>query len=425
MPKTISRRVILGLGAGLLAMPRIARAQQTEITIHYAQPHIFREAKEGIAAAFAKREPGISIKWQTSPDYNEGLQAVLRQSISGTPPDLSYQALNRLRVLTERGMAQDLTPYLERESDLGAQGYAEHILALGKIAKAQAGLAFAASNSICYFNADLMRRAGGDPAAPPADWDKMLGLAGRIGALDEGIDPLFFDWSTTEWSWSALFLGHGGRWMNADETRSLFEGPEGIAAMRLFDRIVREGRMPNLTNAAAQQAFSAGKLGMRFASTANLRNMIKAAGSNFTLGTAPMPVIDAQRGRLPVGGSAGVLLARDEARREAAWKFLRFSTSAEGSALMVKNTGYVPCNQQAVDDPRWLGEFYRENPLYLAATRQLPITVEWYAFPGANGVRISQAIVDNISRIVEGKATPEQVVADTQREITRLLPRAG
>ena len=57
--------------------------------------------------------------------------------------------------------------------------------------------------------------------------------------------------------------------------------------------------------------------------------------------------------------------------------------------------------------------------------RQLPIAVAWYAFPGANGVRISQTITDNLQRLVEARGTPEQVVQDTQREVTRLLPRAS
>jgi multiple sugar transport system substrate-binding protein len=136
-----------------------------------------------------------------------------------------------------------------------------------------------------------------------------------------------------------------------------------------------------------------------------------------------MPVVDAERGRLPTGGAAGMLTARDPAKREAAWKFLRFSTSAEGTALMVRNTGYVPMNQIAIDDPQYLGAFYRENPLFTTATRQVPIMIPWYAFPGANSVRVTQTMVDNIARVVESRATPEQVLPEMAAEVRRLLPR--
>lgn len=41
----------------------------------------------------------------------------------------------------------------------------------------------------------------------------------------------------------------------------------------------------------------------------------------------------------------------------------------QGTTLMVKNTGYVPCNQIAIDNPSYLGNFYAENPLIQAATK--------------------------------------------------------
>ena len=118
-----------------------------------------------------------------------------------------------------------------------------------------------------------------------------------------------------------------------------------------------------------------------------------------------------------------MLTARDPAKRAAAWKFLLFSTSPEGTTLMAKNTGYVPTNQIAIDDPKYLGEFYQQNPLFRAATQQANIMIPWYAFPGANSVRVTQTMVDQQARIVEGRATPEVVLNDMAAEVRRLLPR--
>jgi multiple sugar transport system substrate-binding protein len=423
MTLAFSRRTLAGAAVGSLAAPALRAQSTVEITIHYAQPHIFRESKEAVAAAFARREPGIRINWVTTPNYDEGLQLILRQAVSGTQADLTFQGLNRLRLLAERGICQDLAPFLAREGNPAAQGYNETILGLGRAGGMQAGLAYAVSTMITYMNVDVVRRVGVEPEAFPTHWDGVLQLADRIARQPNAPDPLYYD--VGEWAWSALLYGHGGTYMSADERRFLMDSPQGLAAMRLYQRILREGRMPNLNTPAAQQAFGAGRIGIRFGSTAFLRNVMQSVGQNFPIATTIMPVIDAERGRMQVGGSAGMLLARDPAKQEAAWKFLRFSTSAEGTTLMVQNTGYVPCNQLAVDEPRWLSEFYRANPLFAAAMRQLPIAVAWYAFPGANGVRISQTITDNLQRLVEARGTPEQVVQDTQREVTRLLPRAS
>jgi len=223
--------------------------------------------------------------------------------------------------------------------------------------------------------------------------------------------------------YSALLFGHGGRVLTDDERDVAFAGREGLESLRLIERMVREGGMPNLSTDAAQQAFAAGKLGMMYWTTAVLRGAVQQVGRNFELRTGPMPVIDPVNGRLPTGGAAGMLCARDPAKREAAWKFLSFSASSEGTTIMVQNTGYVPVNQLAIDEPRYLEAFYRENPLFQAATRQMGISIPWYAFPGANSVRVTQTMVDNIARVVELRATPEQALADMAGEVRRLLPR--
>lgn len=47
----------------------------------------------------------------------------------------------------------------------------------------------------------------------------------------------------------------------------------------------------------------------------------------------------------------------------------------------------------------------------------------WYAFPGQNSVRVTQVMVDIMARIIDQKATPEQVLADMADAVRRLLPR--
>jgi multiple sugar transport system substrate-binding protein len=421
----LTRRSTLGLGAATLAAPALRAQTAAEITVHYAQPQIFKESYDAIAAEFARREPGIRVTFITTPNYEEGTQLILRQAATNQLPDLSYQGFNRLRVFAERGIAQDLAPLLAREGDPTALGYTPGILGLAHFGGFQSGLAYAASNPISYYNVDLLKRVGADPApeAFPKTWEEVIALSARIRALGDGTEGMWFQWPGDDWMFSALLFSHGGRMLSADERDVGFAGAEGLGSLRLLQRMVRQGGMPNLNATTALQAFAAGKLGMRFGSTAFLRNMIQSTGSNFELRTALLPVVDPVNGKLPTGGAAGMLTARDAAKREAAWKFLRFSTSPLGTALMVQNTGYVPVNQIAIDDPQYLGQFYRENPLFRTATMQVPRMIPWYAFPGANSVRVTQVMVDNMARVVEGTAQPEQVLPEMAAEVRRLLPR--
>jgi multiple sugar transport system substrate-binding protein len=429
MTTKLTRRTGLALMSGAATtvfMPAVARAQAVEIIAHYSMPAIFKEAQDAVLAAFSAKHPEVKVTYvNPTPTYEDGAQLLLRNAATNSMPEVSFQGLNRLRMFAERGIAIDLKPLLDKEGDLAKIGYSPAILGLGFHAKVQCGLPFATSNPISYYNVNLMKRAGIDSARFPTSWDQVIENSKRIKALGDGNEGMFFRWPGDDWMFSALLYGFGGRMLTEDERDVAFNGAEGLAALRLLDRMVKEGGMPNYAGTADLQAFAAGKLGQMYRTTAQVRSIANSVGSNFELATSLMPVIDPVKGRLPTGGAGAMITTRDPRKQEAAWKFVKFATSAEGTTLMVKNTGYVPCNQLAIDDPSYLADFYRQNPLFQAATRQVHLMIPWYAFPGQNSVRVTQVMVDNLARIVEQKATPEQVLADMANEVRRLIPRQG
>ncbi|MCA0317696.1 MAG: ABC transporter substrate-binding protein [Proteobacteria bacterium] len=430
MSTKLTRRSTLGLmaGAATIAMPNVVRAQTIEVVAHYSMPPIFKAAQEAVAEAFNKKNDKVKVTYvNPTPNYEDGAQLILRQATTGGLPDVSFQGLNRLRLFAERGIAADLKPFLDREGDVAKLGYSKPILGLGFHGGVQCGLAFATSNPIGYLNVDLLRKVGSSAEALPKNWDEVIALSAKIAALGDGNTGMFFRWPGDDWMFSALLYGFGGRMLTEDETKVAFDGPEGLAAVKLLDRMVKDGKMPNFgasaTATADLQAFGAGKMGMMFRTTAQVRQISGMVGRNFELATTTLPVIDPVKGRLPTGGAGLMMTAKDPARQAAAWEFIKFASSAEGTTIMASNTGYVPCNQLAIDDPMYLGEFYKANPLFQAATRQVHLMVPWYAFPGQNSVRVTQVMVDNLARIAEQKASPEEVVRDMAREVTRLIPR--
>lgn len=424
MTVRLSRRTVIAGAAATLAAPRLAFAAPVEIEAHYAMPAVYKDVMERLAAGFMAAHPDVKVSYrQATASYDEGTQLVLREAVTGRQPDLTFQGLNRLRVIAERGLATDLAPLLKAEGDPAVAGYTPALLGLGKAGGIQAGLAFATSNPIVFVNADLFRRAGLDPDRKLTTWDEIIAASKAISALGGGVHGSYYRWQG-DWIYSALLFGFGGTMMDAAEREIGFAGPEGKASLTVLDRLVKEGGMPALSGEAGAQAFAAGKVGMYFWSTAFLRQAMNSLGNNFKLTTWEFPLGDAVRGRLPTGGAAGMILAKDPAKQQAAYRFLRHCTSAEGTTIMVKGTGYVPVNALAAGDARHLAGFYRDNPLFMTGVRQMPIMVPWYAFPGANGVRITSVITDNVSRVVEQKAPVDTALADMARDVTRLLPRA-
>jgi multiple sugar transport system substrate-binding protein len=423
-PKTLLKTLLavaLAATNSAVALPAMA---ETTITVHYPMPGFFQDPMDKISAEFQKQNPDVKIVFASpSPTYEDGLQLILRQAGTAELPDVSFIGLNRLRVLEEKDVAVDLSPLIAKDGKMAEEGFSDHILALARFNGKQIGLAFATSNPITYYNADLVKRAGGDPDHFPTDWDDALKLAAKIQDLGDGVTGMHFRWQGDDWMFSSLLFGYGGRMLTPDEKKVAFDGSEGKAAVHLLDRMVKEGEMPVLTSDTGNQAFMAGKLGIVYWTTGGLRNFINGVGSKFEMRTAPMPVIDAVKGRLPTGGNAAVVLTRDPARQAAAFRFIKFASGPFGASVVVPGTGYVPNNDLAATDPKYLGSFYKENPLFQPSLNQMSLMIPWYAFPGSNGVKVTQTMVDNLARIVEQKATPDQALADMSSEVARLLPR--
>ena len=51
---------------------------------------------------------------------------------------------------------------------------------------------------------------------------------------------------------------------------------------------------------------------------------------------------------------------------------------------------------------------------------------KWYAFPGDNGLKITDVIKDHLNGIVSGTRTkePDAVLADMTADVQKLLPRS-
>lgn len=399
---------------------------ETVLTVHYPMPGFFKDVMDTISKKFMEENPGIKVQFASpSPTYEDGIQTIMRQAGTSEMPDITFTGLNRLRMLEERKIPVDLTPLVSKEgAQMAEQGFSDTILKLAQVNGKQVGLAFATSTPIMYYNADLVRKAGGNPDVPPKTWDEVIALGGKIKKLGDGIEGIDFRWQGDDWMFSALLFGAGGTMLSPDETKVTFNGPEGLKGAEILDRMVKEGGLPVFTKTAAEQAFAAGKVGFEFQTTGALRNTIKNVGTKFDLRTAEIPLIDPVNGKLPTGGNAVVILTHDKDKLEAAWKFAKFAAGPYGASVVVPGTGYVPNNELAAKSPKYLGDFYKSNPLFLAGLKQMPRMIPWYAFPGTNGVKVTQTIVENMSRIVEQSATPKQALDDAAADVADLLPRS-
>ncbi|WP_439515732.1 ABC transporter substrate-binding protein [Oceanibaculum nanhaiense] len=409
--------------AGVMAAGAAQAA--TEIVVQYPYGELFNETHKQIAAEFAKKNPDVKVTFRTAYDsYEEGTQKILREAVTNQLPDVTFQGLNRVRILVDRNIAVPMDDFIKAEKDFEKEGFHQAMFDIGTQNGKVYALPFAISLPITYWNLDLVKQAGGDPANLPTTWDGVIALAKKIDALGPDINGITYVWDITgNWLWQAPVFAQGGTMLNADESKVAFDGPEGQFAMKTLARFVTEANMPNLSQADARATFAAGKTGVHITSTSDLAKTTGMIGGKFELKTHVFPDVKPGSGRLPAGGNVAMIVSTDKAKQKAAWEFIKFATGPLGASIMAKTTGYMPPNKVANDV--YLKDFYVQNPNNYTAVKQLPILTKWYAFPGENGLKITDVIKDHMNSIVTRSRSgePEKVLQDMTRDVQKLLPK--
>lgn len=419
--KAALRLCLAGMLSALALPP--AWAQKVALDVLYAQP-AFAKYHEPIAQAFMKAHPDIEIRFRApAKDYDEGHQAMLRAAVTNQLPDIYFPGFHLLPelagVLEKRGQIVDLGHALAAEPAAWREAnYTDAMLRLGQVRGKQYGLAVNASLPIMYFNADLVKKAGGDPTHMPDTWDGVIALAGKIKASSPGAAGIAYDvhvWPDT-WLLQSIVDQAGGRVLDDSGTKVAFDNDVGRKAVQQLRRFVTEGGMSVIDYDASRQQFVAGQTGIYFQTPARMRQTTENVGTRFTLGTAPFPIDDKARGGLPTGGCAIVVTARDAAKQKAAWEYAKFITGPEAQTIIVEITGYMPVNKRAAG-PEFLGPFYDSNPNFRTVALQSDRAVPWQGYPG-DAVRIWRAQRDILNEVMRGQLTPdagfERLVKETQ-----------
>ncbi len=89
------------------------------------------------------------------------------------------------------------------------------------------------------------------------------------------------------------------------------------------------------------------------------------------------------------------MTATDPKQQEVAWKFIKFWCGIEGAKTVATRTGYMAPNKNAVSA---LKAHFDKNPNAVTVYEHQPYMTGWYAFPGKNGLKITELIYSAIEK---------------------------
>ncbi|MBN9236153.1 MULTISPECIES: ABC transporter substrate-binding protein [Phyllobacteriaceae] len=414
----ITRRSALGglaLGLAVVSLPGIAfAAEEVTLNVLYNLPG-FTKFHQPLAETFMKNHPNIKINFLApAPGYNEGQQQVLRSAVTGNLPDVYFSGYNLtaelVNTLAPRNQITDLKPYIDAE---GGQAFLDRnfspkLAALGRVNGIQYGLPVNASSPIMYINADLVKKAGGDPDSMPKTFPELIELAKKIHALDPKVSGMGYDingWPD-DWLWQAAIYQQGGKLVDETTKKVAFDNEIGLNALKLFRQFVTDGGQNLLDWDQSRQQFGAGLTGFIFSTPAHVQTIEGLVGERFPLKTTTFPLDNPQNGGVPTGGNSAVILTQDKARQDAAWEYVKFVTGPEAQNVIVRITGYLPTNKLATGSD-YLEPYYAAHPNVKTASLQADRSLPWAGYPGGDSVRIWRTQRDIIGAVMRGEVTPE------------------
>lgn len=309
-----------------LMMPLWATAQVLRFATWDGSENL--DIQRRIAAAFEQRHPGVRVQVEA---YGGGFNQKLSASFGArNPPDVTMMWNFPLyhRVL------EPLDAWQARDPAFDAADMVPGLLRFATVESRLYGVPAGFTSQVIYYNKDMFDRAG--LAYPRADWrwEDLRTLSQKLSrpsakvygyGLDVAPDP--YDFQGYLWSAGGRMLGADGRKVQGEldsaPSQAMFTMLLGLLDQGLAATLgVGDGKNQ-------RQLFVADRVAMLMDGAA-FRLELAQDGKRY--GVAPLPSFQGRPAQSVVSVSS-LAMARDSKRKDLAWQFIKFYSSAEAVRL--------------------------------------------------------------------------------------------
>jgi sn-glycerol 3-phosphate transport system substrate-binding protein len=260
----------------------------------------------------------------------------------------------------ETGVTIDPKIYIQ-----SVRGY--YSLADGRMAS----MPFNSSTAVMWINRDAFRKAGLDPAKPPATWPEVVAAAQAIKATSAAEIPMTTAWPT--WiqleQYSALhnisFASKADGFDGLDAELTINSAEHVKHVQRLLD-MAKDGTFKYAgRDNAADPLLLSGQAGIHFDSSGMRGDLVKNAKYDWAAAFLPYDpeIIQTPLNSIIGGASLWPMTAtgRTPAEYKGVAQFLGFLSTPENAAAWHQHTGYVPVTLAGFELSKEQG-FYAKNP---------------------------------------------------------------
>ncbi len=389
-----------------------------EITFWHAMGGVNGEATEAVVKAFNESQDEIVVKSEYQGTYDDMITKLKATMQSGGMPDVCQMYDIGTKFMTDSGFAIPVQDMFET-TGFDPSCVMDIITSYYTVDGKQMSMPFNVSTPMLYYNKDAFKAAGLDPDTPPKNFDEVMEFSKQI--VESGAAPVGYAQAIYGWFFEQQIAGQGQYYADNENGRkaaaTAVEFDKNGTGLKIFEtwkNLLDSGYAANYgsTTADTQTAFFAGQAAIIVESTAILRNAVNS--SAFEVGTGYFPKIgdNAEGGVIIGGASLWMMDNKDDAKKDAAWKFIEFTTTPEVQATWSMSTGYFAINPAAYETEE-MKAFIAENPNFMTAINQLnDAPVNGYTAGVLSGVATEARILFNeaMEKTYNGEYTPQEAV---------------
>jgi sn-glycerol 3-phosphate transport system substrate-binding protein len=316
---------------------------------------------------FNKSQDEVRVSAVSNTDYDTNQQKLLAAIASDSQPDIAQIEIHAIPQFAASGALVPLDELMEQSEESGKEDFIPGLLNNTQYEGQTYGIPFNRSVPMFYYNVDMFEEAG--ISGPPETWQDVENYAKKLAKPEKklyGYTPVNAWWFFQSMVWSG-----GGEMTSEDFEQATFNTPEAQAGMEMWQGLKKEGVVNVRSGPEAWPQtisdFSEGRTAM-FSGSAGDMGQIEDADPDFEWRATFIPKFEEYA--VPTGGANATILAKDEAKQEAAWKFIAWFTSTDQTIEWSQKTGYLPVKKAAVDDPE-MARYFEENPNHKVPVEQL------------------------------------------------------
>ncbi|WP_052087773.1 ABC transporter substrate-binding protein [Paenibacillus wynnii] len=314
---------------------------QKDVTLTYSiWDKIQQPAMEAIAKEFTAENSHIKVKVEVIPwgDYWTKMSAA---APAGTLPDVFWMHGGQFVKYATGNFIEPITSKIQA-GEIDLNNYAADLATIYALNGENYGIPKDFDTIGLAYNKELFDQA--KIPYPDDTWDyaKLAEVAKQLSQPDKGIYGFGAKMDTQTGYWNDI-LANGGNILSADMSKSGYDDPASIEALKARYQMTVDGASPThqqMTDTEATEMFKSGRLAMIFDGSWRISDIDSSEIIKGKWDWAKLPVGKVKRGNI-INGLGNVMSASGK-NKEEAWLFLKFLGSQRAAEITAEMGAAIP-----------------------------------------------------------------------------------